>query len=221
MSLIKQLNKSAKNLSLQNKKIFDDIILYIRLSNIKTRDAEEFLQQMLDSLLNAQNQGVSIEIMLGTSDIKQYCEEIICTYKSSYNYLSRCSEYIMDIGIFITVLSLINYIIRNFNIITSREIHNFTFYLNFDLELIFQFLLIIPFVCSIFVFVRKSCFRVKTKYGKIKEYFLVYVLNLLLICAMVAFYMFVDEIIIFRLNIIILLIIGIVLYFIGDYLSEK
>src|SRR5659263_360486 len=100
-SLIKQLNKSAKNLSLENKKTFYDIVLYIRSSNIKTRDAEEFLQQILDSFLNAEQQGVSIEFMLGTSDIKHYCEEIVITYKSSYNYLSRCSEYIMTTGILI------------------------------------------------------------------------------------------------------------------------
>ena len=56
-ALIKQLNKSAKNLSIENKKVFDDIILYIRFSNIKTRDGEEFLQQILDSFLNAQKQG--------------------------------------------------------------------------------------------------------------------------------------------------------------------
>ena len=140
-ALIKQLNKSAKNLSIENKKIFDDIILYIRLSNIKTRDAEEFLQQILDSFLNAQKQGVSIEYMLGTSDIKHYCEEIVGAYKSSYNYLSLSSEYVMSTGIIITAFSIINYIIQNFTIFWRHDIDKLTFYLNFDLELIFNFYL--------------------------------------------------------------------------------
>ena len=68
-SLIKQLNKASENLSLENKSVFDDSVVYIRTSNIKTRDAEEFLQQILDSFLNAEQQGVSIEKVLGTTDI--------------------------------------------------------------------------------------------------------------------------------------------------------
>jgi DNA-binding ferritin-like protein (Dps family) len=220
-SLIKQLNKSAKNLSLENKKIFDDIILYIRMSNIKTRDAEEFLQQLLDSFLNAQQQGVSIETMLGTPDIKKYCEEIISTYKSSYNYLSRYSEYIMFTGMLITIFCIINYIIQNFSIITKGQVDNFTLYLNFDLGLIFQLLLTGPLFIAIFAYFRRNCFKESKKHDKIKEFFMLYGLNILLICTMVAFFMFVDNVILFRLNIIIVLIIGIALYFIGSYLSEK
>ncbi len=115
-SLIKQLNKASENLSLENKNIFTDIVVYIRTSNIKVRDAEEFLQQILDSFLNAEQQGVSIETVLGTPDIKDYCEEIVKTYKSSYNYLSLCSEYVMYTGMIIIILSIINYITQNLSI---------------------------------------------------------------------------------------------------------
>ncbi|MBU3160302.1 hypothetical protein KPL37_11140 [Clostridium frigoris] len=219
--LIKQLNKSAKNLSKENKKVFDDIILYIRFSNIKTRDGEEFLQQILESFLNAEQQGVSIEYMLGTNDIKHYCEEIVRAYKSSYNYLSLSSEYIMVTGIVILVFSIINYITQNFTILWRHNIENFTFYLNFDLELIFQLLIIVPLFIAAYAYLRKSCFKKTTKRSKVKEFFILWVLNVLLICIMVVFIMFVGKIILFRLNIIIVLIVGIALYFIGDYLSQN
>ncbi|MBW9173108.1 DUF1129 domain-containing protein [Clostridium estertheticum] len=220
-ALIKQLNKSAKNLSIENKKIFDDIILYIRFSNIKTRDAEEFLQQILDSFLNAQKQGVSIEYMLGTPDIKHYCEEIVRAYKSSYNYLSLFSEYVMSTGIIIIMFSIINYIIQNFTIFWRHDIDKLTFYLNFDSGLIFQLLLIVPLFIAVYAYFRKSCFKVTTKRGQIKEFFILWVLAVLLICIMVAFLMFVGKIILFRLNIILVLIVGIALYFIGNYASER
>lgn len=42
-SLGKQLNESVEKLSFENRKIFDDIIAFIRASNLKTRDGEEFL----------------------------------------------------------------------------------------------------------------------------------------------------------------------------------
>ncbi|MGK0466105.1 DUF1048 domain-containing protein [Clostridium sp.] len=220
-ALIKQLNKSAKTLSLENKKVFDDIILYMRMSNIKIKDSEEFLQQILDSFLNAEQQGVSIESVLGTPDIKHYCEDIVNTYKASYNYLSRCSDYVMFTGQFIIILSIINYIIQNFNMFISHGANNLSFYLNFDPELIFQFLIVAPVVSAGMHYLKKDCFKKPSKVSKIKEYFILWVLNILLICIMVAFLMFVDNIILFRLNIIIFLIIGIALYFIGNYFSEK
>ena len=220
-SLIKQLNKSAKNLSQENKKTFYDIVLYMRMSNLKIRDTEEFLQQILDSFLNAEQEGVSIESMLGTSDIKDYCEEIVNTYKSSYNYLSLCSEYIMYTGILITVFSIINCIMQYFTIFTRHDIDNFTFYLNFDLELVFQLLLIIPLSFAIYAYFKKNCFKKTTKRTEIKDFFILWVLNILLICIMVAFSMFVDKVILFKLNGIIVLILGIALYFIGNYFSEK
>ena len=220
-ALIKQLNKSAKNLSLENKKVFDDIILYIRLSNIKTRDAEEFLQQILDSFLNAEQQGVSIEYMLGTSDIKSYCEEIVSTYKSSYNYISRCSEYIMYIGMFIIIIAFINFITQNFTVFIINGTKNLSFYLNVDSGLISQFLIVVPVGIILMTYFRKSCFKENTKRGKIKAFFTEWIFWMIVVCVMVAFSMFVGDILLFRLNIIIFLIVGIVLYFIGNYVSEK
>jgi len=220
-SLIQQLNKSAKNLSEENKKIFDNMILYMRTSNLKTRDTEEFLQQMLDSFLNAEQQGISIEFMLGTSDVKHYCEEVVITYKSSYNHMSLCSEYIMYSGIFISILSIINYITQNFSIFISHSTYNLSFYLNFDPELIFQFLLVVPVVIAFMTWIKKSCFKVTSKKRSIKEFFTLWILSMFLIGVMVAFSMIVGKIILFRLNIILVLLIGISLYFIGNYLSEK
>ncbi|MBZ9606456.1 DUF1048 domain-containing protein [Clostridium estertheticum] len=135
-SLIMQLNKASEKLSLESKDVFDDIVVYVRTSNIKTRDAEEFLQQILDSFLNAEQQGVSIENVLGTTDIKHYCEEIVNTYKSNYHYSSLCSEYVMYTGMIITILSIFNYITQSVTIISKYGVNNLTFYLNLNLGII-------------------------------------------------------------------------------------
>mgnify|MGYP001559176439 CR=1 FL=1 len=220
-SLITQLNKASENLSPENIKTFDDIVVYIRTSNIKTRDGEEFLQQILDSFLNAEQQGVSIESMLGTSDIKHYCEEIVSTYKSSYNYLSLCSEYIMYTGMFIAILSIINYITQSLTIINKYGIKNLTFYLNLNLGVITQFSLIGLTIITVMIYFKKSCFKETVKGGKVKEFFILWILGMLWMCVMVACIMFLDKILLFRLNILIVLIVGIALYFIGNYASEK
>jgi len=220
-SLIKQLNKASENLVLENKKKFTDIVVYVRTSNIKTRDAEEFLQQILDSFLNAQKQGVSIENVLGTADIKHYCEEIVDTYKSSYNYSSLCSEYVMYTGMIVTMLSIINYITQNLIIINKYDVNNFTLYLKFNMGIMFQFLLIGIMIIAIMTYTKKSCFKEIVKGDKIKEFFKLCVIGCLWMCIMVACVMFLDKLLVFRLNIILVLIVGIALYFIGHYVSEK
>jgi len=219
-SLIKQLNEASENLSSENKIVFDDIVVYIRTSNIKTRDAEEFLQQILDSFLNAEQQGVSIEDVLGTADIKNYCDEIVNTYKSSYNYLSLCSEYIMYTGMLITILSIINYITQSLTS-SKKPSLNFTFYLNFNLGIIFQFLIIGISIFAIMTCIKKSCFKETVKVSKIKEFFKLWIISCLWICILVACLLFLRKILAFRINIIIVLIVGISLYFIGTYASEK
>ncbi|WP_298839381.1 DUF1048 domain-containing protein [Clostridium sp.] len=219
-SLIKQLNKASENLSKESKSVFDDIVVYVRTSNIKTRDAEEFSQQILDSFLNAEQQGVSIEEVLGTTDIKHYCEEIVTTYKSSYNYSSLCSEYVMYTGMIITILSIINYITQNLETIIKYGINDFTFYISFNLGIILQLLIIGITIITIMAYIKKSCFMEEVKVSKIKEFFKLWVIVCLWFGIMVAC-MFLRKILVFRLNIIIVLIVGIALYFIGHYLSEK
>ncbi|MGH4117493.1 DUF1048 domain-containing protein [Clostridium sp.] len=220
-SLIKQLNTASENLSKENKVIFTDIVVYIRMSNIKIKDAEEFLQQILDSFLNAEEQGVSIESVLGTPDIKHYCEEIVNTYKSSYNYLSLYSDYIMFAGQFIIILSIINYIIQNLTVIIVSSLSNFTFNLNFNLGMIFQFLLIGLAIIFIFSYTKKTCFKQSVNCSKIKEFFKLWGKACLWISIPIVCYVFLGEILVFKVNMFIVLIIGLVLYFSGKYLSEK
>lgn len=220
-SLIKQLNKASENLSEENKIIFTDIVVYIRTSNIKIKDSEEFLQQILDSFLNAEQQGVSIENVLGTPDIRHYCEKIVTTYKSSYNYLSRCSDYVMFTGQFIIILSIINYIIQNLTISKKFSFDNFTFHLNFNLGMFFQFLLIELATIAIFSYTKNNCFRKTVKHGKIKEFFKLWAVSCLWFSITIACMIFLDKILLFRINIFIVLLVGVILYFAGNYLSEK
>lgn len=220
-TLIKQLNESSKNLSATNKEIFDRIVVYVRTSNIKTKDAEEFLQQILDSILNAEAQGLTVEEMLGTSDIKNYCEEIIQTYKSSYNLLSLSSEYIMYTGIVLFVLSLITFTFDNISSVITYGIDNISFNLTIDLELLIETLLFIPLVILLLSYFRKTCFNKPTQQYKIKEFFIFWLLSSMSILLMVGIFLVVKNMFLFNINIIIALFIGATLYFLGNYLSEQ
>jgi len=94
-------------------------------------------------------------------------------------------------------------------------------YLNFNMGIMFQFLLIGIMIIAIMTYTKKSCFKEIVKGDKIKEFFKLCVIGCLWMCIMVACVMFLDKLLVFRLNIILVLIVGIALYFIGHYVSEK
>lgn len=223
-SLGKQLNESVEKLSLENRKIFDDIIAFIRASNLKTRDGEEFLQQMLDSFLNAQHQGINIETMLGTDDIRGYCKEIVATYKSTYSILSRSGEYLLYLGIIIVILSSFNNFAKNFIILMSKNFNfnkfSFYSYIDFDFGFITTFLIAVTLYIGLMDWIKKSCFTEPVKDNKKKNNLTIIIL-VIFVCLTYAISNFAKGYIFFSLNIVIVVIIGIMSYLIGNYLIEK
>ncbi|MBZ9606331.1 hypothetical protein G9F73_000545 [Clostridium estertheticum] len=119
------------------------------------------------------------------------------------------------------MLSIINYITQCLTIINKYGVNDLTFYINFNLGIISQFLLIVLIIIAVMAYTKKSCFEGNVKRGKVKEFFILWILDILWICIMLACVTFLDKFLVFKLNIIIVLIVGIVLYFAGNYFSEK
>ena len=220
----KQLNESVEKLSLENRQIFDDIIVFMRASNLKTRDIEEFLQLMLDSFLNAQQQGISVEDMLGTDDIRSYCKEIVATYKSTYSVLSRSGEYLMYSGIIIVILAVFGNFTKNFTILMSKsfEFNKFSFYsyIDFDFGMITEFLIAVTLFIALMDWLKKSCFIESVK-GNQKKKNLKIPMLIIFICIMNFISNFAEGYVFFSLNLFIVVIIGTMSYLIGNYLIEK
>ena len=219
-SLIRQLNSASENLTDENKEVFDDIIVFIRTSNVKSKDAEEFLQQLLDSFLTAQSKNVSLEVVLGTDNFKSYCEDIVTAYKSSYNIFSRLGEYVMYLGMMILILVPINYVSQNLvQYIKSRTL-NLSLYLNLSLGSIVEFIVIIIGIIIIMLWINKSCFKEKPKNSK-KEFFILWIICSLWIGLIFLSSILLNKILLFKINVVIILILGGILYFSGNYAAEK
>lgn len=219
--LIKQLNQSADVLTKENREVFDDIVIYIRTSNLKIKDMEEFLQQILDSFINAQNNDKNIESVLGTDDIKKYCDDIIETYKSTYNFMELFKEYIMYAGMFLLILPSINYIAGIIlSAIKNKGFSNFSLSLNVNLELLIQFIVLIPLIYVGFAYARKGCFS-KKEMSPVKEFLILWVICVCFIGVYILILHFAGNRVFFSINIFAVLAIGAVLYFVGHHYSEK
>lgn len=116
--LIKEMNLYSEKLTNTNKALFDEILLKVRFSRIRERDAEEFSYYCLDLFLKAEEENCSVVELLGTSDISQFCNDYISGIRDNYNVYQKLYlriRYIpMILLIFVGIWELlISYIIPN------------------------------------------------------------------------------------------------------------
>lgn len=69
-------NEQRSQLNEENRKYYEDMLVYLRMSPVPQRKAEELLLEMLEHLLEAQRQGRHARDVFG-DDPKSYCEDIV------------------------------------------------------------------------------------------------------------------------------------------------
>ncbi|GEQ48193.1 DUF1129 family protein [Tetragenococcus koreensis] len=75
--LVQLNNEKQKQLSTENKKYYEDMLVYVRLSYDKSdQETEEILVELLDHLVEAQAEGKMAEDVFG-KEPKKYADEII------------------------------------------------------------------------------------------------------------------------------------------------
>jgi len=97
--MIQVNNERRKQLNEENRKYYENMLVYLRLSSIPEKKTEELLLEMLDHLLIAQEEGRSAEDVFGNPE--SYCKEVVQTMgKQSYFRFSRFA-FIFGIGLYI------------------------------------------------------------------------------------------------------------------------
>lgn len=86
---LKEILKYEEQLSEENREKFDIILFKIRFAHIDEKDGAEFLYRCMDLFLKAQENQMPPEEMLGTYDLKQFCERYIQECRSKYSFLKR------------------------------------------------------------------------------------------------------------------------------------
>lgn len=75
--LLEQINERQKELTEENRKYYEDVLVYVRLSFDKSEhETEEVLAEILDHILMAQEEGRSAADVFGTNP-KKYLHEMI------------------------------------------------------------------------------------------------------------------------------------------------
>ncbi len=109
MRLMLLRKKQQDNLNKKNREAFDNIRQYMDTSSLVFFEREEVLQQILDTMLQAQSEGKDINLFLGR-DHKEFCDSIIREYSTAKSLVLRIISMIEELilytmlGIFISML---------------------------------------------------------------------------------------------------------------------
>lgn len=145
---IKGINKYSEKLSDENKERVEDMVIKLRYSHIKEKDAEEFSYHCVDTILEAEERGLNIKDTLGTDDLEGLSDEFIKETRSGYSTWEKIYCYInylpMTILIFTGIFEmLVGTVIKNFGSTAS-----FSFDIPFTLSMLVDTLIAVA--CVIF-----------------------------------------------------------------------
>lgn len=87
--LIKEMNEYSGNLTQEDRRLFEEILLKIRFSKLYERDAEEFSHHCLNLFLQAEAEGRDVRELLGTGGSDKFCREYVEEVRSGYSPLKR------------------------------------------------------------------------------------------------------------------------------------
>lgn len=109
---LKEINKLSRLMREKDKIIYEEIIIYMRLSGLKDIDIEETLIEIGDMIIQAENDNKDINYLIGDNYI-QFCDNIINEIKSKY---SRFDKIINNFKVQVFLISMavlftINYLI--------------------------------------------------------------------------------------------------------------
>ncbi|WP_163583252.1 DUF1129 family protein [Gracilibacillus saliphilus] len=159
-SLIAENNEKRKLLNKENKKIYEDMLMYVRLSYKKSEaETEEVLMELLDHLLILQHEGKDASELFGT-DPKQYADEIVGELPQVITK-KVIMLFFMGVFYFLGVATFVNGLVSSilsygFGQLESNETYYIgTLSVNTLLSLGIAFLV----VCGVIRYISWTCFR--------------------------------------------------------------
>ena len=102
LKLMRIRRREQKKLSAENLTEFKYIKHYISESTLSFYEKEEVLQQILDTMLQAQAENKSIHLFIG-NDINGFCDSIIMEYRTSKSFMLKTINFIEQLIIWISL----------------------------------------------------------------------------------------------------------------------
>lgn len=218
--LVELNNQKRKELTEENLKYYEDMLVYIRLSYDKSeQETEEVLSELLDHLLEAQKEGRTANDVFG-EEPKRYADEIIgelpkMVTKQRFKFFVMIILYFLAAyTIFEAVFSVISHYLLDVDSLT-KEI----FVGSFTIKTIFSVPIAFLFFYLLIRYIRWTCFK---NINKVKQFFLLWLFGVFMFAIFLGLILITPEFgptleIPFYISILL----GIILYFAARLTSKR
>ncbi|MFN7251404.1 MAG: DUF1129 family protein [Anaerobacillus sp.] len=213
-------NAKRKQLSEENRKYYEEMLVYIRLSYNKSEvETEEILSDMLNHLLEAQLEGKNATDVFEDNP-KAYADEIIgelpkMITKERFLLSTMGILYFIGVSTFLSgVFSIISHYVFNFGAI-YREFHLVSVIIKTIVSIPIAFILLY----IILQYLRWACFK---KVNKIAEFFFFWVYGMLSIGMFLVIFLVTPDVgRVVEISMFVIIVIGIVLYLFANMIKNK
>ena len=163
MEMLRNENlRFSENLTDRNNKIFTDIVIYLRVSNLNEESQEEIISDILRMFLDCQENDKPIENMIG-QDYKQFTDNIILAMNPKVSIMNKVKEYskiaIMGFCILLTIDFIFEYLPK-----MIKEGFNLNYQYSIELGTIIKYIIIMIAACAIFDYIGKNSFELSKKH---------------------------------------------------------
>lgn len=163
MEMLRNENlRFSENLTDRNNKIFTDIVIYLRVSNLNEESQEEIISDILRMFLDCQENDKPIENMIG-QDYKQFTDNIILAMNPKVSIMNKVKEYskiaIMGFCILLTIDFIFEYLPK-----MIKEGFNLNYQYPIELGTIIKYIIIMIVACAIFDYIGKNSFELSKKH---------------------------------------------------------
>lgn len=129
---VEELNQYKQQLNQEYREVFDEIIVYLRVSYLPEKDTELLLQDILSNFLQSQAEGKTVEHVT-SEDYKGFCDALIHEYTQDTS--SRKRMIYDNIGIMFLALSILVFIDFLTDNILGNLLHGNPIVMNFVVRL--------------------------------------------------------------------------------------
>lgn len=170
-ALLKENNEFEKNLNKKSIEVLTNIVVYLRGCDISEYHQEEVRRDIMQMVADGEARNEDINIIIG-EDYKTFCNEIVNAFpkRSKKEKFLDCSSQILQL---FSILSLICF---SSSIITASNGKTSINSLPITLGAIINSIIIILFSFFIVKFICKTSFNENIKLGKIKTFFVTWII---------------------------------------------
>ncbi|MBE6053894.1 MAG: hypothetical protein E7212_08265 [Clostridium sartagoforme] len=164
----KDNNKISKNLTEENIKIYTDFVCYLRVSDLREEEQEEIISDVLLMFLQWQQEGKSIENMVG-GNLKKFADDTIAAVNPHKTMIKKIIE---NLGIIIEcfcIMLTIDFVFLYLNKVIKG---NTNISYDFDLSMLFRGVIFISLAFYIINYIGKNSFDLsrKGKHSKLSNF---------------------------------------------------